>query len=159
MKKEITNGVEHFITTINGRKCKYLPTSYYIESDTTAYHNIHLTPKEHFAKQLGFCKDGLAWYWNEIKQYDKIINRIMKSINVKGKIVTDIWLKRIAKSQDDLGKFDKLIGLFNDDRNSSDTEYLSEDDLLCIIKKAISRAVLPYRKNARAVKKLIKLYN
>ena len=83
----------------------------------------------------------------------------MKSIDDNGRIVNDLWLKRIAKNENDLYIFDRLIGLFTDGRNSSDTEYLSEDDLLCIIKKAISRAVKPYKQNAREVKKLIKLYN
>jgi len=158
MLKETTNGVEYLVTTINGRKCKYLPTSNYIESDTTTYYNIHRTPKKQlWVLNICFNLDYYAVGCDK-KDYFKNANRVMKSINESGKIINDLWLRRIAKSQYDLEKFDKLIGLFNDGRNSSDTENLSEEFLLHIIKKAISRAVKPYQKNARQVKQLIKLY-
>jgi len=151
---QITNKVAQ----INGTKCLYIPTSYYIESDKIAYHKINLTPKEHFARWMGLCKDGLSWGFAEAKQFDKIINRVMKSINDNGNIINDLWLKRIAKNQNDLYQFDRLFGLFNDGRNSSDTDFFTESELFELTKKAVKRATKPFQTNAKEVKKLIKLY-
>jgi hypothetical protein len=156
------SGVDHLKTQINGKKCIYAPTLNWVQSDKANYYNIHLTVKEHFARRLENCKHCLSWSLTEVKQYDKIINRLMKSIDDNGKIVNDVWLKRIANNIQDFECFDKLVGPVV--RAHGHNFYLCDafdetlEQKMYRIKCGIKRAVKPLQADAKEVKKLIKLY-
>jgi hypothetical protein len=152
------SGVDHLKTQINGIKCIYAPTLNWVQSDKVNYYNIDRTPKEQLWRlSICFSLDYYADGYDK-RDYFKNANRIMKSIDNNGNIVNDLWLKRIANNQNDLYIFDRLIGLFDDDRNSSDCEFATESELLELIKKAVKRAVKPLQASKKEVKKLIKLY-